>query len=101
FRREQRAVRNVVTVATPDERAAFVAGTMNVNRVAGDGDGILEFATAEHVLLRHHVMANDAARLADAEERRGLVEIGFLETGHVTFEISEDVVNLPARFDFA
>ena len=44
---------------------------------------------------------DDAPRLPNAQERRGLGELGFLEAGHVLDQVPLDVVDLPAGFDLA
>ena len=77
------------------------AGTVDVDRIARYSDGIVKVPAGENVILRHHILANDAPRFPNAEEWRGLGEIGVLESGNVIDEIGDDVVDLRATFDFA
>ena len=92
--RHERAIGDVVAIAAPDQRAAVVRRAMDVDGIARDRDGIVEVPAAQHVILRHHVLADDAPRLADAEERRRLGEVRLLEARHVVHQIGDDVVDL-------
>src|SRR5690606_966401 len=64
--RHQAAVGNVVAVAAPFESTTVVVGVMEVDGIAGDGDRVVESATAENIVPSHHVLANDAACFANA-----------------------------------
>src|SRR4029077_6574069 len=73
---------------------------MGLDRPAIDADGILERGAAEHVLAAQHITANDAPRLADAELRRQVDDVGIFEAGHRAQEL-ERLDRLAAAVDLA
>src|SRR5690554_2202936 len=80
------AVGDVVgAVLAPDlrEERLAAAGVVDVYRVADLRDAVGELASRHAVLCRELVLAEHAARLAHAHERRGGGYEGILEPGHV------------------
>src|SRR5579872_2525129 len=73
---------------------------MDFHRPAVDADRILERGAAEHVFAREHMAADDAPGLADAELRRQVDDVGFLEARHRAQEI-EGIDRLAAALDLA
>src|SRR4051812_21959836 len=60
---------------------------MALQRPAVDADRIIERRAAEHVLAAENIAADHPPRLADAELRRQVDDIGFLEARHSTQEV--------------
>src|SRR4051812_43952282 len=56
-----------------------VAGDGGLDRPAVDADGVGEVDAIEYVVLREHVFAAPPPRLADADLRRDLDDVGVLE----------------------
>src|SRR5579864_8467965 len=73
---------------------------MGFHRPAVDADRILERGAAEHVLAAEHVAADHAPRLADAELRRQIDDVGFFKTRYRAQEI-EGLDRLAAAVDLA
>ena len=73
---------------------------MGSHRPAIDPDGVLERGAGQHVLAIKHVTADHAPRLADAELRRQVDNVGFLKTRHGAQEF-EGFDRLAAAVDLA
>src|SRR5262249_34669769 len=101
--RHQHAIRQLVIAARLGDWRKLendVARDMRLDRPAVDADGILERRTAEHVLARELIATHDTARLADAELRWQVDDVGILETRHRAQEL-KGLDGLPAPIDLA
>ena len=74
---------------------------MQLERPAVDADAVGEAGAAEHVVGAQHVLADQPARLADAELRRDLERIGVFEAGHARPQEAQVVDGLAAALDLA
>ena len=99
--RYQTAVRDVVAVRTPVERAVAAHWMVKVHRITCNGDDVVEPGAVEDVVLGQNVFPDDATGFADAHERSDAVHVCVLETGDVCFQIAYDLLVLLGADDLA
>ena len=95
------AVGDVVVVLREKHRAVAPRRVVDVDRVAGDGDDILEPAARQDILCGQDIFPDHDPALADSEEGGYLLDLQVLETGDIFPEVFVDPVHLPACFDLA
>lgn len=98
--REKRTVGNFVAVTAIFQGAVVVMRTVKVNGVTAHRDSIRETATFQNVFPRHHVLADNAARFADAKEGCCANELGTPKAWNVADKEFGNTLNLAASLDF-
>lgn len=56
---------------------------VQIEAVLADGDDIIKFAGVGNIHTGEHILAQDAAALAHTQQRAGIAQVGFLETGYI------------------
>jgi len=99
----QHAIRQFVEAARVRDRRKLeddVTRDMLLHRPAIDADGIVKRGAAKHVVARQHVATDHAPRLADAELRRQVDDVGFFKARYGAQEF-ERLQRLPPSVDLA
>src|SRR5262245_50591365 len=78
-----------------------VTGDMLFQWPAIDADGVGKARAAQHILAPELIEPDDPPRLADAELRRGIDDVGLREARHVRPQEIDKGLRLPASFDLA
>ena len=102
--RQDHAVRHLAEAARLRDRGPQpfdVAGDMLLARPAVDADGVVEARAGYDVLAAELIRPGDPPRLADAELRRGIDDIGIGEARRLALEEFEELHHLAAAFDLA
>ncbi len=102
--RQQHAKRQLVEAARLRDRRPApldVAGDVQLERPAVDADRVGEARAADDLVAAQDVLADEAPRLADADLRRDLEQVGVLEARDARAQEAQVVDRLAPAFDLA
>src|SRR5436305_1669269 len=72
-----------------------IAGNVLLKRPGIDADGVLEARAAQHIFAAELIGADDPPRLANAELRRRIDDIGLREARHARAQETHECLRLP------